>query len=99
MLPAKAFAITGPVSCFAKQVDSGNRVDRFFCQNCGSALYSVNSSMPDIVFPRASGLDDPEIAAPQITVYASRAASWDRIAPDLPSWPEMPQSPPAVAEG
>ncbi|OUS34939.1 aldehyde-activating protein [Rhodobacterales bacterium 56_14_T64] len=95
MVQNDAFTISGPLSSFSKQVDSGNQVDRFFCPNCGSALYSINSGMAGVVFPRASSLDDPEIAAPQMTVYASRAASWDPIATDLPSCPEMPPSNPA----
>ncbi len=92
MVQSDAFAISGPLSSFSKQVDSGNQVERFFCSNCGSALYSTNSSMPNLAFPRASSLDDPEIATPQMTVYASRAASWDPIAADLPFYPEMPPS-------
>jgi len=33
----------------------------------------------------------PEIAKPQMVVYASRAPSWDMIDPALPSFPVMPQ--------
>jgi hypothetical protein len=46
--------------------------------------------MPDMVFLRASALDDPEIARPEMVVYASRAPSWDITDPALPHFPEMP---------
>jgi hypothetical protein len=50
--------------------------------------------MPDMVFPRASSLDDPEIAKPQMVVYASRAPSWDHVDPELPAFPTMPEGGP-----
>jgi hypothetical protein len=39
---------------------------------------------------RASSLDDLEVFKPQFVVYASRAASWDRLDPNLPTFAEMP---------
>ena len=53
--------------------------------------------MPGMVFPRASSLDDPEVATPQMIVYASRAPSWDRMDPALPAFPEMPEAGPKAA--
>ena len=55
--------------------------------------------MPDMVFPRASSLDDPEIAKPQMVVYTARAPSWDKVDPSLPSFPEMAEGgPQAIIE-
>jgi hypothetical protein len=90
-VPKAAFAVTGNVAGYARPADSGNIVTRAFCPKCGCALYSINEAMPDLVFLRASALDDPEIAKPQMVVYASRAPSWDMIDPALPSFPVMPQ--------
>ena len=50
--------------------------------------------MAGVVFPRASVLDDPEIATPQMIVYASRAPSWDYMNPALPAFPIMPEGGP-----
>jgi len=50
--------------------------------------------MPEMIFPRASSLDDPEVAKPAVTVYASRATSWDPVDPNIPSFPEMPEGSP-----
>jgi hypothetical protein len=56
--------------------------------------------MPGVVFPRASVLDDPEIAKPQMIVYASRAPSWDQMNPALPAFATMPEgAPQTVAAG
>ena len=92
-IPDTALRVTGEVRFYDAPTDSGNTVSRGFCPTCGSAVYSTNSGMPGMVFPRASSLDDPEAFKPQMNVYTKRAPSWDRPDADLPSFEEMP--PPA----
>lgn len=94
VIPADAFTVSGEVKFYDHPADSGNIVSRGFCPTCGSAVYSTNSAMPDMVFTRASSLDDPEIARPQMVVYASRAPSWDYVDPELPAFPTMPEGGP-----
>ncbi len=94
VIPANAFTVTGEVRCYDHPADSGNIVTRAFCPNCGSPIYSKNSGMPDLAFARASSLDDPEIAKPQMVVYASRAPSWDYLDPTLPAFETMPETMP-----
>ncbi|MBL8670715.1 MAG: GFA family protein [Alphaproteobacteria bacterium] len=90
VVPRAAFAVTGRLTTYARPADSGNLVTRAFCPTCGSPIYSTNAAMPDLVFPRASSLDDPEAIKPQMVVYASRAPSWDVVDPALPSFATMP---------
>lgn len=87
------FQVTGDVKFFKAPSDAGNKVSRGFCPTCGSPIYSTNSMMQGMIVVRASSLDDPEIFTPKLTVYTSRAASWDPIDPALPGFEEMP--PPA----
>lgn len=89
-VPDMAVTLTGEVKGYARAADSGNMVTRYFCPNCGSALYSTNSAMPGMMFLRASTLDDLEVFKPQMHVYASRAASWDARQEDLPAFDVMP---------
>ncbi len=85
-----AFQVSGELKFFDAAADSGNMVSRGFCPTCGSAVYSKNSGMPGMVFPRASSLDDPEVFVPQMVVYASRAPSWDPVDASLPTFDTMP---------
>ena len=94
IIPAAAFSVTGAVTFYERPADSGNIVSRGFCGKCGSPIYSRNSAMAGVVFPRASVLDDPEIVKPQMIVYASRAPSWDHMNPAPPAFPTMPQGGP-----
>jgi hypothetical protein len=97
VVPEAVFSVTGPVSFYDRAADSGNIVSRGFCGTCGSPIYSTNSGMPGVVFPRASVLDDPGIVQPQMIVYASRAPAWDHMDPALPNFAIMPEGGPQQA--
>jgi hypothetical protein len=98
-VPAAAFAVTGPLTFFDRPADSGNVISRGFCPTCGSAILSRNSGFPNLVFVRASSMDDPESITPSMVVYASRAPSWDFFDPVLPSFPVMPAAAAEIAAG
>jgi len=94
VIPDDAFTVSGEVKFYDRTADSGNVVSRGFCPNCGSPIYSRNSGMLGIVFPRVSTLDDPNIVEPQMVVYASRAPNWDYMDPALPAFATMPEGGP-----
>lgn len=87
---ASALSTTREPRWFVSTADSGNEVARAFCPRCGVGVFGRNAMMSGMVFLRASALDDPEAFAPQMSVYASRAPSWDPPAGHLPAFPEMP---------
>ncbi len=91
MVPESGFSISGEVKFFDKPADSGNRVKRGFCPDCGSPVYSTNSGMPGSFFVRASSLDNVEHFKPQMVVYTDRAASWDHMDASLPRFAAMPK--------
>ena len=91
VVPMQAFSVTGTVAHFDHPADSGNMVRRHFCPTCGSPVYSTNASGGELVFLRASSLDDPNAVTPGASVYASRAPTWDPVDPALPAFPEMPK--------
>jgi hypothetical protein len=91
VVPKHAVSVTGNVTLYERSSDSGNSVSRAFCPDCGAPVYSLNSSMPEMIFIRASSLDDPELFEPKMVVFTSRAPSWDHIDPDLPAFTTMPE--------
>lgn len=48
--------------------DSGKRIVRHFCGDCGSALYSYPDSMPDKVFVKAGSLDQLDRVVPKVEI-------------------------------
>ena len=89
-VPEASVRIAGALAAYARPADSGAMITRYFCPTCGAAVSSTNSGMPGLVFLRASSLDDLEIFKPQMHVYVSRAASWDRRDDSLPAFETMP---------
>ena len=88
--PEASVSVQGEVAAYARPAASGNVVTRHFCPTCGAPVYSTNSGMPGMMFLRASSLDDVEVFKPQMHVYVSRAASWDRPGEELPTFDTMP---------
>ncbi len=87
---------SGPISTIRRVADSGNTVERGFCSECGSQMYSKTVSpagMP--VRVRAGVLDNPELIAPQAIIWADSAPKWAILDPALPHFPKAP--PPALA--
>jgi hypothetical protein len=87
-------AITGVLTDYASVADSGNRMHRRFCPTCGTPMFSEAEARPHLIFIRAGTLDDPEIAAPQATIWASAAPQWACINETLPRFENQP--PPAT---
>lgn len=86
-------SLTGEPATYSSPADSGNLVTRAFCGTCGAPVFSTNASSPQMIYLRASSLDDPEVFSPQMIVYASRAPSWDHMDSALPSFATMPPTP------
>lgn len=94
VVPEAAYAVEGELTVYDRPADSGNVVSRAFCGRCGSAVHSTNVGLPGLVFVRVSSMDEPDLAAPQMTVYASRAPTWARFDRAGPVFGTMPQGGP-----
>ena len=90
-MPAAGFRVTqGTPKFYVNTADSGNRVTRAFCGDCGSPLYLQVSTRPDLVGLRAGTLDDPSRFRPQAHVFAKSAQPWDHLDPALPRYDTYP---------
>ena len=96
--PKSSVIVSGQTKEYDKAADNGNVVSRHFCPNCGSPVYSTNSGYPDMLFIRASSLDDLEIFQPQMVVYTKRGAAWDYLDPKLPTFETQPALNAVLAE-
>lgn len=90
----EAFAVTGETRAYAGVADSGNRMQRRFCPQCGTPLFSEAEARPHLIFVRAGTFDDPNLASPAITIWTSSAPRWACFDPGLPRIDRQP--PPAA---
>src|ERR671931_285000 len=73
-VPKAAFAVTqGSPRTFTVTADSGYATTRAFCGDCGSPLFGVPSSVPEIVALRAGSLDDPTVFRPSKDIFTASA--------------------------
>ena len=94
LFPEESVHYEGEITTIDMIADSGNKVERGFCPQCGSQMYSRTvhpSGMPMRV--RAGTLDDPELAPPTTIIWAESAPSWAPLDPDMPQHVGGPDSP------
>ena len=57
-------AVSGPLTDYVSQADSGSTMHRRFCARCGTPIFSEAEERPELIFVRAGALDDPNLAPP-----------------------------------
>jgi len=80
--------ISGKVKGYTTTADSGRKITRQFCPNCGSPLFTRAEKCPDLVFLKAGCLDEPELIKPSCQTWTKRAVPWAYIDEKLPCYPE-----------
>ena len=86
-------AVEGETSSYTTTSDSGAKVTRHFCPECGSRLYGTNDVMTTITSIAVGCVDDSSWFKPGAIVYNKRKPTWDCMDASLPTFEEMP--PPA----
>lgn len=85
--PAEKVTTTGGVKWHASTADSGTPMQRGFCPDCGTPLFSRAESRPHLLFIRAGALDDPGFVGPQAIIWTQEAPPWAVLDPHLPHYP------------
>ncbi len=89
-LPDAAVTVTGTPKGYTVQSDGGRDVTRFFCPDCGTALYSEVAVMPGFKFVKAGTLDDPSWVEVASSMWAASAQPWAPVDASKPSAPGNP---------
>jgi len=75
----RSFVAPGPVApkSFSLSGGSSKRHDVFFCENCGTTLWSRYHIAPgDTLFVRAGTLDNPEAVTPDVHIFTRSKLPW-----------------------
>lgn len=88
-----AVTLTGELRDFHSIADSGNRMHRRFCPQCGVHVTSEAEERPHLLVIRAGTLDEPERARPLANIWVSEAPAWAHIDATLPQFPGQPPPP------
>ena len=91
MFPDSAVSIRGDYKTFSSLGTDGSHVNRGFCGNCGSQLFTFVDEIPGHVFIKAGTMDSSAWLTVDLTCWASSAPDW--LTPDS-AIPAVPQNPP-----
>lgn len=83
IFPSEAVSISGDVKWRSDIADSGNSLDRGFCGECGTPLFSKSDARPHLMVIRVGAMDEPELFAPQVLIWTSKAPEWACLDPRL----------------
>ncbi len=76
--------ITGEAREFVRRADDDGAIRTFsFCPECGSTVFYVLASEPDVVAIPVGAFADPGFPPPQRSVYESRRHPWVTLPEDL----------------
>ena len=90
-IPDATFSLNqGKPSSYSSKSDSGSRVTRFFCRNCGTSLYGESEMFPGAIVLKVGSLDDPSVFKSTMNVWVSSAQTWHYVDPDLPNYDKAP---------
>jgi hypothetical protein len=82
--------LSGKPKPFHYIANSGKGLDRNFCSECGSRVFTSNlESFPKTVFVQLGSLDRPDLVAPKLEMFTKRRMAWNTPL-DLPQFEEMP---------
>ena len=89
-VPESAISVTGNLTTFTKNGDSGKPIERRFCPKCGSAVADVASAMPGVLMIAAGTLDDASWVKPGAQLYCDREQAWVHLGGEMARFPKMP---------
>ena len=91
--PRSAVTISGELSDYASVADSGNKMHRRFCPNCGVHLFSEAEERANMIVVRAGTLDDRYHLEIDGIIWTSEAPSWAYFDPNVPHFEKQPPAP------
>jgi len=89
VVPTSAMTFTsGRPKHFADTAQSGNILNRFFCGDCGSSLYSQREKTPEMTILKVGTLDRPGDMKLVMNIWTNSARPWMHIDPTIERHPE-----------
>ena len=82
--------LSGSTKGFEYVANSGKKLTRRFCPDCGARLYTDRlEAFPGLVFVQIGSLDRPELIQPKLEMFTKRRPGWAK-AVDVPQFTDMP---------
>jgi hypothetical protein len=94
VVPTDRFEITqGTPKVFAKVVDSGNTLQRAFCPDCGSPIFTRRANAPEMTVLKVGSLDAPVDLKVVMNIWTRSARPWTYMDPAIDHFPQNRPAP------
>lgn len=80
----------GELRFYKTVADSGNKIARGFCPQCGTPIMSTLDRTDDVVIVKLGALDDPSFFTPRVEFWTSAAHRWTDFPEDAIQFSENP---------
>jgi len=94
VIPSAAFHLErGSLKHFASRADSGRTLNRYFCGDCGSPIYSQRENAPETVVLRVGAIDNPGDFRVTAHIWMRSARPWSYVDPatkQIAGQPDVP---------
>jgi len=84
-------SMTGDVSVYESEGDSGNRKQHLFCGACGTPIGERVDAYPGTIVFTPGTLDEPTAFVPEAHFWVSRKAPWTRLDDGLAQLDTQPE--------
>lgn len=81
--PTDAVIIEGRSSEYVRVGDEGTSARFHFCPECGSTVFYLPQSIPDVVAIPVGAFADPDFPQPRVSVYEVRKHRWVGLPDDI----------------
>lgn len=90
-VPEEAFKISGDtLTKYTDHGDSGKELRRYFCNQCGSPLYTEGDAIPGLKIIKVGTLDDTSGFKPDSNIYCNSRMAWLTQDCDTVDFEKMP---------
>ena len=89
-MPEEALTINGNTHGHTQDGDSGGSLTRYFCSDCGSALFAKVEAFPGVLGIKVMSMDDPSWVSPSMDFYTNSAQPWVTFSDTTEKFEGMP---------
>ena len=93
IFPTQGMEVSGEMSVFTSESDSGNIINRRFCPHCGSHLFGDSTTRPGLTVVRLGTLDNPSSVSPTANIWVASAPAWACFDSNLEKFERQPPPP------
>lgn len=90
IVPRSTLQVEGQPRVWESLADSGHRMRRSFCGECGTPVFSEARENPDYLVIRVGTLDESADIRPDVVIWTDSAPAWTQIDPALKAFPRQP---------